>query len=124
MTLNRRGSAMEYRDSPKRARMLGIRSSSIWILLQTLTAMPATPQARVPLQPFAQQVRQVETTLAYLGEPLPLTDQDAINEAIANTDEAAATARLEQVLDKYTLAIVDINPESRVKVLPGTAKLE
>jgi len=69
-------------------------------------------------------VRQVETTLAYLGEPLPLTDQDAINEAIANTDEAAATARLEQVLDKYTLAIVDINPESRVKVLPGTAKLE
>jgi len=86
--------------------------------------MPATPQARVPLQPFAQQVRQVETTLAYLGEPLPLTDQDAINEAIANTDEAAATARLEQVLDKYTLAIVDINPESRVKVLPGTAKLE
>jgi hypothetical protein len=115
---------MEYRDSLTPACILGIRSSLTWIVLQTLTAMPATPQTRVPLQPFAQQVRQVETTLAYLGEPLPQIDQDAINEAIANPDEAAATARLEQLLDKYTLAIVDINPESRVKVLPGTAKLE
>jgi hypothetical protein len=115
---------MEYRDSLTPARMLRIRSSLTWIVLQTLTAMPATPQTRVPLQPFAQQVRQVETTLAYLGEPLPQKDQDAINEAIANADEAVATARLEQLLDKYTLAIVDINPESRVKVLLGTAKLE
>jgi len=51
-------------------------------------------------------------------------DQHAINEAIAKTDEAAAIAQLEQVLDKYALAIVDINPESRVKVQPGPAKPE
>jgi hypothetical protein len=66
----------------------------------------------------------VETTLEYLGEPLARRDQDAINEAIAKTDEAAAIAQLEQVLDKYALAIVDINPESRVKVQPGPAKPE
>ena len=32
--------------------------------------------------------------------------------------------RLEQILDRYTLAIVEINPESRVKVRPGPAKHE
>jgi hypothetical protein len=96
----------------------------IVIVLQTLSAPCANPQTRVPLQPFAQQVRQVETTLGYLGQPLPQQDQDAINEAIAKTDEAAAISGLEQVLDKYSVAIVDINPESRVKVRPGPAKLE
>jgi hypothetical protein len=115
---------MKRRNFPLRTRMLGIRSCSLWIALQALTAMLAAAQTRVPLQPFAQQVRQVETTLAYLGEPLPPKDQDAINQVIANTDEAAAVSSLQQILDRYTLAIVDINPESRVKVRPGLAKLE
>ena len=81
-------------------------------------------QTHVALQPFAQQVRQVESALGYLGQPLAEQDQEAINRAIGVVDEAAAIARLEQILDKYTLAVVDINPESRVKVQPGAAKPE
>src|SRR5207248_3525316 len=84
----------------------------------------AAAQTRVPLQPFAQEVRQVETTLAYLGQPLPPKDENAINALIAKTDEAEAVSALEQILDKYTLAIVEINPESRLKVRPGPAKHE
>ena len=76
------------------------------------------------MQPFAQQVRQIETALDYLGQPLSPADQSAINAAIANPDEAAAVSQLERVLDKYALALVDINPESRVKVAPGPAKPE
>ena len=72
----------------------GITSSLIWLALQALTATAATAQTRVALQPFAQQVRQVETTLAYLGQPLAQNDQDAVNRAIANTEEAAAIAQL------------------------------
>ena len=90
----------------------------------TFTAWPIRAQQHVALQPFAQQIRQVETSLAYLGEPLPQLDQDAINQAIANADESAAVARLEQILDKYVLAVVDINAESRVKVQLGPAKPE
>ena len=92
-----------------------------WMLL---AAVGAAAQTRMPLQPFAQQIRQVETTLAYLGEPLQPKDQDAINALIADTDERKAISGLEEVLDKYTLAIVDINPESRVKVQQGAAKPE
>jgi hypothetical protein len=69
-------------------------------------------------------VHQVVTTLAYLGAPLPPKDENAINALIAKTDEAEAVSGLEQILDKYTLAIVEINPESRVKVRPGPAKHE
>jgi hypothetical protein len=115
---------MECRNSPRPARIFGISSYLIWIALQALIALPVAAQTRVALQPFAQQVRQVETTLAYLGQPLAPNDQDAINQAIAKTEETSAIAQLEQILDKYTLAIVDINPESRVKVQPGSAKLE
>ena len=92
--------------------------------LQGIVTSCGAAQTRVSLQPFAQQVRQVETTLAYLGQPLSADDHEAINQAVANADEAAAVMRLEQTLDKYTLAIVEINPESRVKVQPGAAKPE
>ncbi len=101
-----------------------IASCLILAVLQAISAPSAEPQARVPLQPFALQVRQVETTLGYLGQPLPQQDQDAISEAIAKTDEAAAISGLEEVLDKYVVAIVDIYAESRVQVRPGSANLE
>ena len=115
---------MKFASPRTHPRTPGIAIFSIWSVLQALAAVSGTAQTRVPLQPFAQQVRQVETTLGYLGEPLSQKDQDAINEAIATTDETAAVAQLEQVLDKYALAIVDINPESRVRVQPGPAKPE
>jgi len=92
--------------------------------LQGIVTSCGAAQTRVSLQPFAQQVRQVETTLAYLGQPLSADDHEAVNQAVADADEAAAVVRLEQTLDKYTLAIVEINPESRVKVQPGAAKPE
>ncbi len=115
---------MEYRRSPIPAHIFGITSYLIWILLQALISLPVAAQVRVPLQPFAQQVRQVETSLAYLGQPLAQDDQDAINRAIGNADEVTAIAQIEQVLNKYVLAVVDINPESRVKVQPGPVKPE
>ena len=81
-------------------------------------------QPRIPLQPFALQARQVESALAFLGQPLTAADHRAINDAISDPDEKAAVAKLESILDKQTLLIVDINPESRVKVEQGAAKPE
>ena len=102
----------------------GILTLSIFMVLQGPTDISKAAQMRSSLQPFAQQVRQVETTLAYLGQPLTQKDHEAINLAIADPDEAAAVRHLEQILDNYALAIVDINPESRVKVQAGAAKAE
>ena len=102
----------------------GIITFFMFMVLQGPNAISRAAQMRSSLQPFAQQVRQVETTLAYLGQPLTQKDHEAINLAIADPDEAAAVRHLEQILDNYTLAIVDINPESRVKVQAGAAKTE
>ena len=97
---------MEYTNPLAPARIFAITSYLIWILLETVFALPAAAQTRVPLQPLAQQVRQVETSLAYLGQPLTPGDEDAINQAIGNANEAAAIEHLEEILDKYTLATV------------------
>ena len=83
---------------------------------------PASP--RVALQPLAQQVRLVERALSYLGQPLAPEDHERINRATAGADETVAEAELEAVLDRYVLAVVAINPESRVKVTPGPARRE
>jgi hypothetical protein len=112
---------MKHWNSATTAFIPGIITFSIFTVL---TAKSGAAQTRVSLQPFAQHVRQVETSLAYLGQPLDQSDYEAINQAIAAPDEAAAVARLEQILDKYTLLIADISPESRVKVQSGAAKAE
>jgi hypothetical protein len=85
---------------------------------------PRVPRLAVPLQPLAQQVRRLETALNYLGQPLPPGDHHAIDEAISTTDEEAATEQLQTTLDKHVLAVVRINPESRVSVDQGPAKPE
>jgi hypothetical protein len=95
-----------------------------WVVVQTLIVLPSGAQTRLELQPFAEHVRQVETTLGYLGSPVTEGDQDAINTAVADADEDKAIRVLEQILDKYTLAVVNINAESRVKVQPGEEKAE
>ncbi len=76
----------------------------------------------IPLQPLAQQVRQLEETLNYLGQPFPPSVHQRINAAIANPDQTAAVAQIEAVLDPFALFTVDINPESRVKVEQGSAE--
>lgn len=99
-----------------------------FVLFAVLAAQEAVHQHQqgpaVPLQPLAQQARQLEEALNYLGQPLPSAAHQRINNAIANSDEAAAVKELESVLDAYALVTVDINPESRVKVEQGAAKPE
>ena len=83
-----------------------------------------TSSEPVPLQPLAQQARRLETALAYLGQPLPSDDRQALDEAVAMTDEGKGASRLQEVLDRHTLVTVHINPESRVKVEQAAAKPE
>jgi hypothetical protein len=82
------------------------------------------PQPTVALQPLAQQARRLETTLAYLGQPLARPDQQLIDDALAVTDEEEGIRQIQTALDKYVLAVVRINPESRVSVEQGPAAPE
>ncbi len=91
-------------------------AAALFICVARVTAAP------IPLQPMAQQARQLAESLNYLGQPLTPSEQKRINDAIAMPDEAAAVESIEKVLDAHVLVNVDINPESRVKVEQGEAK--
>jgi hypothetical protein len=81
----------------------------------------ARTPAPVALQPLAATVRRLELALAYLGQPLPRSDHDALSAALAIADEGEAVAGIQRVLDRHVLLEVHINPESRVKVTQGSA---
>ena len=83
---------------------------------------PTTKVRLLPLQPLAQQAHQIENALAYLGQPLSAEEISGIDEAVAEPSESKAVAQLQRILDPHVLAVVQINPESRVKVEAGPAQ--
>ena len=89
-----------------------------------LGRLRAQTQPVVALQPLAQHVRRLEDALTYLGQPLPAEVHDKINAILSVNNEDQAVAALQELLDPYVLAVVNINPESRVKVTQGDAKPE
>jgi hypothetical protein len=52
----------------------------------------------------------------YLGQPFADDVKEDIAAAIADEDEAATAEALQKILDPHCLTMVQINPESRVKV--------
>ena len=90
------------------------------LILVTALVVPLVAQ-EVALQPLSQQVRRLEDALNYLGQPLSPETHQALNAAMAEADEVKAVGRIQELLDPLALAIVEINPESRVKVLAGDA---
>jgi len=76
----------------------------------------------VEFQPFAAQVSRVLQALELVGEPLPAADAKEVQQLVQNGPSSPKTVeRLQRILDKYCLAGVNINPESRVKVQQGQA---
>jgi hypothetical protein len=76
----------------------------------------------VEFQPLAAQVSRVLQALELVGEPLPAADAKEVQQLIQQGPASPKTVeRLQRILDKYCLAGVHINPESRVKVQQGEA---
>src|SRR5207247_309311 len=73
------------------------------------TGVQKLPQPNAPLQPLAQQVRRIETALSYLGQPLPASDHQEINDAVAAPDQEDAVRRLQTTLDTYVLAFARLS---------------
>jgi hypothetical protein len=83
-----------------------------------------TEVPQVELQPLAAQVKRLIETLDYLGAPLSNADKQSLERASAMTDAANASRQIQDILDRYCLYEIHINPESRVKVTQANAKPE
>ena len=82
------------------------------------------PVIAVEAQPLGASVTRVLAALDYLGQPLSAADTATVDAAIANPDEETAVAAIQNTLDPHCLAVININPESRVKLQPGPVKAQ
>jgi len=105
-----------------RASLLALALFSAVLLNSLAAALPIVSE--VEWQPFVAQVRRVIEATDYLGAPFSAADKAALNAAMASPDHKAAVVKLQEVLDRYALFGVHINPEMRVKVAAGDAKPE
>ncbi len=87
-------------------------------------ADPITPVPGVERQPLESQVKRIVQALEVAGAPLSRQQQQAVSQAIGIDDDPRAVTALQAALDPLCLAVVSINPESRVTVAPGPAKAE
>lgn len=67
-------------------------------------------------QPFYFQVKRIIEGLEFIGAPME--NKDSVLNLIKRQGEIV---EIQKILDEYTLFNVHINPESRVKVMPGNA---
>ncbi len=79
---------------------------------------------QVELQPLTAQVKRLIEATDYLGAPFTAADKQALERASNSTDDIKTRREIQDVLDRYCLLDVHINPESRVKVMQGAAKPE
>jgi hypothetical protein len=96
-------------------------SLSLFGLLAIAFAAPAAdppPIVDVEGQPLAANAERLVKALDFLGAPLPADATKALAKAIADKD----AKKVQEILDKHVLFVVDINPESRVKVARGPAE--
>jgi hypothetical protein len=89
-----------------------------WLLIQLCCAAEPEPIVPVAAQPLAANATRLVEVLDFLGASLPQDVKDSLSEAARKAD----AERLQQLLDERALFIVELNPESRVKVRRGQAK--
>lgn len=89
-----------------------------------LPAQPLPTITGVEPQPLVAQAQRLAEALAFVGSPLADSDQSRL-EALQNDALTERTAwAIQDLLDPYVLAYVDVNPEGRVKVERGPARAE
>lgn len=83
---------------------------------------PALPViATRDAQPLLVHVGQLVDAMALLGAPFSAEEQQRLQHAGRLSDTAAIAHEVQAVLDRRVLALVHLNPESRVRIEPGPA---
>ncbi len=75
-------------------------------------------------QPLVSATERLVEALIYVGAPLSAKDSRILKAAMKNADKAESIEAIQGVLDRYCVAGVHINAESRVKVGEGPVKKE
>ncbi len=99
-------------------------SLPIWVLCFNAWAQPVPTVTGVEPQPLYAQATRLAEALEFLGNPLNPGDIQRLETLSGEALTENTTWRIQEILDPYVLAFVDINPEGRVKVERGPADAE
>jgi hypothetical protein len=77
------------------------------------------PTASVEPQPLMSQSIRLKEALNFLGSPLSINDEKNLELLRSKPLDKETVDAIQQILDPLCLAIVNINPEARVKVIRG-----
>ena len=80
--------------------------------------------AGVERQPFVSAVRRLTEAMEFAGAPFSAEVRQQLTAAMANADDRQAVQQIQRILDPLCLALVSVNPESRVKVTEGPVRKE
>lgn len=78
--------------------------------------------SHVEVQPLLAQAMRLKESLDFLGSSLSPDDEKRLNELQHAPHNEQTVKLVQEIFDPYCLAIVNINPEGRVKVDRGAAK--
>jgi hypothetical protein len=82
------------------------------------------PIPNVPAQPFLAATERLIQALDYVGRPLSAEERQGLAAAAALANEREAVVAIQRILDPHCLALVTINPESRVSAIDGPVEKE
>lgn len=101
---------------------------SILFLLMACQAEKAPPSTELPAlvqgvepQPLLAQAGRLNEALSHIGSPLPPQLSRELEALKDRVPDETTVESIQQLLDPFCLAMVNINPESRVKVQAGPA---
>src|SRR5438045_1046807 len=89
-----------------------------------MTAIPAPAVTGVDWQPLAAQVERIFEAMDYVGSPITPETKTEFEKMRAGTNPEPSVEAIQKLLDPLCLLLVEINPESRVKVARGAAAPE
>ncbi len=82
----------------------------------------ALPVDKVEPQPLLSQALRISEALAFIGSSLPTSSLNQLRALKDLPYDAQTVKSVQKILDPFCLAMIEINPESRVKVQAGPAK--
>jgi hypothetical protein len=84
-------------------------------------AMAQSASSAIEPQPFVAQTARLEEALGIVGSTLKAEDRARLDLLRQRAPSPEVVDAIQRILDPYVLALVDINPESRVRVSRGQA---
>src|SRR5438128_10411583 len=95
-------------------------TSLVLLCRSAVGAAPAAPMVKgVEWQPLAAQVERLFEALDYLGSPVSSEIKETFQNLQQGKGDEAAVVQVQKLLDPLCLLLVEINPESSVKVNRG-----